>query len=102
MTQLASKLIARDINYRHEFEAIIETFGAVFPKSCLENFFETHSISLPNNRQLMILTLYQAGDNGDRVRRPAALVWERRIVGWLRRGQLDEWGVAAAVAGSAL
>ncbi|KAG2429187.1 hypothetical protein HYH02_014120 [Chlamydomonas schloesseri] len=67
VTQLASKLIARDINYRQEFEAIMETFGAVFPKSCLETFFETHSISLPNNRQLMILTLYQAGDNGDRI-----------------------------------
>eukprot|EP00198_Chlamydomonas_reinhardtii_P009773 XP_001699110.1 predicted protein [Chlamydomonas reinhardtii] len=67
VTLLATKLIARDINYRQEFEAIMETFGAVFPKSCLENFFETHAIALPNNRQLMILTLYQAGEDGDRI-----------------------------------
>ncbi|KAG2427260.1 hypothetical protein HXX76_012456 [Chlamydomonas incerta] len=67
VTQLASKLIARDINYRQEFESIMETFGAVFPKSCLENFFDTHAIALPNNRQMMILTLYQAGESGDRI-----------------------------------
>lgn len=91
VTLLATKLIARDINYRQEFEAIMETFGAVFPKSCLENFFETHAIALPNNRQLMILTLYQAGEDGDRV--SGVITGSHGVTGAKQPSGLEEtWG----------
>lgn len=67
LTQLASKLIALDVNYRAEFEVIMDTFGASFPNTCLDNFFREHAIVLPGNRNNTILNIYRCQEDPEKI-----------------------------------
>ncbi|KXZ53000.1 hypothetical protein GPECTOR_8g37 [Gonium pectorale] len=63
---LAAKLISKDVNYRAELEALMDTFGPSFPKKCFENLLTQHGLHLPAHRQSMIQTLYQSAEDADK------------------------------------
>ncbi|KAG2498530.1 hypothetical protein HYH03_003780 [Edaphochlamys debaryana] len=67
LTQLVGRLIARDINYRAEFESIMDTFGPTFPRACLETFLANNAVQLPPNRQQILCTLYAAPGDPDKI-----------------------------------